>query len=534
MLAWLLVLPLPLPVLAGLDQTYGVHPSVLSRYAPLKPDTWKCLDGSKEIPWVAVNDDFCDCPDGSDEPGTSACPNSIFYCQNVGHVGASIPSSRVNDGLCEPQCCDGSDERAGACPNTCKEAGEAYRKRREAELKVQRQGSKVRSGYIAFALKEKTRLEGEIHGLKDEIEEQEKEVTRLRDVADRVESLSAAALEHRKESPLYQTLINQANALKSLRREYRALKEHEGALGDILNNLRTGYNPNYQDMAVLEAVRGWEQMSDLPHINEAGKDHEQVTDEGGIVSGEGEQEHERGEWSSEDFEANLDTLLNTDYESLLLAHEEHIDAPLENSSYSFFGQYEEIKDTFVSWLRKLGIVGESSSSTSTDSSRAHQALTRAENGLTTLKNDKQSAEDQLSKLFDLQHFGAKGEWKNLDGTCMETVTGDYTYEVCLFGEARQKSLNGGSTFSLGKFTSWNPSADPGEPTYYQKQLYQHGARCWNGPERSVVLLLTCGTENTLTSVVELEKCEYQFTGTTPALCLPPPKEKREREDREEL
>jgi hypothetical protein len=50
------------------------------------------------------------------------------------------------------------------------------------------------------------------------------------------------------------------------------------------------------------------------------------------------------------------------------------------------------------------------------------------------------------------------------------------------------------------------------------------------------LLLICGTENTLTSVVELEKCEYQFTGTTPALCVLPRKEKKSsgREEREEL
>lgn len=32
--------------------------------------------------------------------GTSACPNSTFYCVNEGHIGASIRSSRVNDGLC--------------------------------------------------------------------------------------------------------------------------------------------------------------------------------------------------------------------------------------------------------------------------------------------------------------------------------------------------------------------------------------------------------------------------------------------------
>lgn len=42
--------------------------------------------------------------------------------------------------------------------------------------------------------------------------------------------------------------------------------------------------------------------------------------------------------------------------------------------------------------------------------------------------------------------------------------------------------------------------------------------------------LTCGTENTLLTVVELEKCEYLFTGTTPALCLPLDEDKESRKD----
>lgn len=134
---------------------------------------------------------------------------------------------------------------------------------------------------------------------------------------------------------LYQALINQANALKSLQREYQALQERDRSLGDILDNLRTGYNPNYQDMAVLEAVRGWEQIANLPHINDIGKTYEDVTDEEAGIISDGEDDREDGEWSREDLETKLDSLLNTDYESLLLAHEEHIDAPVEGSSCLF-------------------------------------------------------------------------------------------------------------------------------------------------------------------------------------------------------
>jgi len=53
----------------GSAKLHGVAPSKRSLYHPSDTATWKCLDGSKEIAWARVNDDFCDCADGSDEPG---------------------------------------------------------------------------------------------------------------------------------------------------------------------------------------------------------------------------------------------------------------------------------------------------------------------------------------------------------------------------------------------------------------------------------------------------------------------------------
>ncbi|THH05009.1 hypothetical protein EW145_g5112 [Phellinidium pouzarii] len=538
MLSWLFfgLLSSSLHGAAALDKTFGVQPSLQDRYVPLKgdPAKWKCLDGSKTISWEAVNDDYCDCLDGSDEPGTSACPNATFYCKNEGHIGATIRSSHVSDGLCEPECCDGSDEQSSVCPNICEQVGKEYRVKVEAETKIRKTGAKIRSTYVSFANKEKKRLEDLVAASSREVASREKEVERLRDILDRTESTSAAALEQKKESPLYQSLLTHSAALKSLKREHEKLASREKTLTDILSSLRAGYNPNYQDMAVLEAVRGYEFYAGLPSSNDRDRAKEEEVDvEADAEELEKELEEEKlgdGEWSKEQLEQELDDLLNADHVSLLLEHDQHVGTDsaqsilFDLSSYipdAFVPQYELVRDSVVSFLETLG-VAHGTGGSSYDSSKARSMFQNAEHDLGQVRREKEEAQRELARLFDPEWFGTEGEWKKLDGLCLNKDTGDYTYEVCLFGEARQKPNKGGSSFSLGKFNHWNTAngIKPGSPAYYLRQKYTKGARCWNGPERSVALVLECGTENAILSVSEPEKCEYQLMGTSPVLCLP--------------
>ncbi|KAJ9170875.1 hypothetical protein P3X46_018939 [Hevea brasiliensis] len=117
----------------------GVHPLDQKYFASR---VIKCKDGSKSFTRDRLNDNFCDCVDGTDEPGTSACPRGKFYCSNLGSKPQFIFSSRVNDRICD--CCDGSDEYDGGinCPNTCVMGGNLEYRAKNIVLSIDAKESK--------------------------------------------------------------------------------------------------------------------------------------------------------------------------------------------------------------------------------------------------------------------------------------------------------------------------------------------------------------------------------------------------------
>jgi hypothetical protein len=105
-------------------QIVGVRGVARANWAKyLDAELFKCHD--REIPKDRINDNFCDCVDGSDEPGTSACAGrgASFFCNNLGGESKLLFTSRINDGICD--CCDGSDEYDGkiTCPDACEFGG---------------------------------------------------------------------------------------------------------------------------------------------------------------------------------------------------------------------------------------------------------------------------------------------------------------------------------------------------------------------------------------------------------------------------
>ena len=196
--------------------------------------------------------------------GTSACPNGRFHCANAGHKSAYIPSSHVNDGVCDPECCDGSDEYDGQihCPNTCKTLGLAARKAAEEAAKTRMKGWKARMTYIETAKRKKQELEAERDRLQTRIVAAEQKEAELKVVLERAEAREG------KVSRFGEKIADRArerikeykSAITGLRDEIGYLVGHVEKLERILTDLKKDHNQNYHDMAVKAAVSGWEEL----------------------------------------------------------------------------------------------------------------------------------------------------------------------------------------------------------------------------------------------------------------------------------
>ncbi|XP_060174075.1 glucosidase 2 subunit beta isoform X1 [Lycium barbarum] len=165
----------------------GIAPQDVDYYKGLSLGAIKCKDGSKKFTKDQLNDDFCDCLDGSDEPGTSACPSGKFYCKNAGHVPLSIYSSRVNDGICD--CCDGSDEYDGKvkCPNTCWEVGRVARDKLKKKIATFQEGITLRKKEIEESKLAIAKEEAELSKLKNEEKILKEKVEQLKEKKEQIE-----------------------------------------------------------------------------------------------------------------------------------------------------------------------------------------------------------------------------------------------------------------------------------------------------------------------------------------------------------
>jgi protein kinase C substrate 80K-H len=481
----------------------GVSLSRASLYSPDR--NFLCFDNSKTIAFSQVNDDYCDCPDGSDEPGTSACPNGIFYCANAGHKPLNLASSRVNDGICD--CCDGSDEYAKytvTCPNICLQLGRHAREEAQRKAELIKAGKHLKAELSQRGIQRKEEKKEKLVELQKNKDEAEKVKAEKQKLKDGIEALENKALElyrkleeeEKKQKAEAEAAKNRVEATETFNKfdsnqdglidlsELQTRQTFDKDRNGEVSEEEAKYFLNNEESVDLEKfiTDAWPNIK--PYLMmDAGlfKPPTTETTPGeleDLQEGEEDEEHDDGATDGEEEEE--------EEEEEPYQPEEQVDEPSKALQYD--EETQKIVDQATS---------------------ARNEFAEAERAVRDIESEIKSIQEYLEK-----DFGPDEEFASLEGECFDYSDHEYIYKLCPFEKTTQQPKSGSAETRLGTWGRW----DGLEDNKYEFMLYDRGQSCWNGPQRSSKVKVVCGTENKVTSVSEPNRCEYLFEFVTPAAC----------------
>lgn len=283
------------------------------------------------------------------------------------------------------------------------------------------------------------------------------------------------------------------------------LKEEIKTLTLLLDDLARGYNPNYQDMAVKGAVVAYKEWRGIapPTLDDAEKPADGL-----------ETENQKLKVLFDDGEWDSTTILGMAQENVLELMDGGLGGQVDvNDSGSDGGllfriheylpdavvpYFEAMVDTLLDVLIKANLIKDvnrmrprdtasGSGSEPENVTAARRAYNAAQDHMQRTRNDLTSHQTKLGQFGS--KFGRDLEFKALEGKCFQKDMGEYTYEFCFFGRAKQIPNNGGAQVTLGSFSNWNPSgqANESQDAFWMQQMYANGQKCWNGPQRSAIV-----------------------------------------------
>eukprot|EP00929_Paragymnodinium_shiwhaense_P066591 TRINITY_DN33403_c0_g1_i1.p1 TRINITY_DN33403_c0_g1~~TRINITY_DN33403_c0_g1_i1.p1 ORF type:complete len:510 (+),score=101.76 TRINITY_DN33403_c0_g1_i1:40-1530(+) len=441
----------------------GVPPEEVPRYQV----SFACHDGSRVVSAAVINDDFCDCLDGSDEPGTAACaglPGRHFFCRNGLSAPRYIFSSRVRDGICD--CCDGSDEQGG-CPNSCREEGEALRHAREARL------SSVRKGLQLADAAEKEAAEAVARWRQEQLDNDEK----LRELE---VNLATA-----------RSLLDPAAAASSgtqLLGSHEPTQRRRGQLSDPAARRPQSHAEATQP--VVSEYAKWAAGFDTPQDGAA------------AVA------------AAAPVELPADTEAATKSDKLncwQLGLTEEYCCNKSGGARGVAGCWDET----YTYEACCPAASEASRLDTADGDES--AKPRSPEDLEKLRQNVQEMERELRKTKG-KRFSLNGKlkhtdeardlrWYSLLDACVEKRIYGNNVKICYLGTA----THGGA--SMGSFDRWDHSESE-----FPSLRFAHGTKCMSGVVRSLKVRLVCGGDEEIISFAEPSSCSFEATVTNPVAC----------------
>ncbi|PNW70569.1 hypothetical protein CHLRE_17g725350v5 [Chlamydomonas reinhardtii] len=431
----------------------GLNPDLAAHYSGAG-GKFTCISGGKTIPFKQVNDDYCDCADGSDEPGTAACHNGRFYCRNLGHEPKLLAAAFVDDGVCD--CCDGSDEVKGKCSNTCLQASAAHRESLKSNIAQYEQALATKADFISQARAFKQKLQTKAATIDQDYAAAQAEVERLKAEVSRLEaeeSVQRAAEEAQRAAD--QAAQEQAAAAAAEHQELNA-----GSDGHAERTLQEEGQQASEEREETPEERGRRIASQWTNDPEAAgvPSSQEHVNEG---QGEGEEHEHHGDYSHQD-------------------QHDHEDGD---------GEYHEPRPD-----------------ASTPLGEVRAKLYDAEATLREAERDKERIATYLYGNLD---FGPEDIFLALADQCFTSSQTRWTYEACIFKHAVQREGYSNSV-TVGRWSGF--SSD------YKTMLFTGGDECWNVGPRSFTVAMSCGNENVLSDGEEPATCAYSAKFTSPALC----------------
>lgn len=546
----------------------GLNPNIdTSVYAAaIEAGTFTCLSGGAPIPASRINDDYCDCADGSDEPGTSACNLATFYCENKGYNSMTLFASRINDGVCD--CCDGSDEFVGettACPNTCKEDGAEYRKHLreryealkkgvEAKKKLQAEAGAIRAQKVAKAEELRESLSGaaklveEKTAAKEAAEEREKvereqklleweeqEDTRIaaveeeimaREASDEeddedgegtvkvaVDDVGSSTVTSDSEAAAKVVSAEEMNKPPSQVMEEGDDDEEEPIPESVkLENFDMNAYPDGVDAMnaetppeatpAVEPCVMWRQTGGCKSTGPREADSDK--DCSATIPDGSSGYCECAEGKTKGYPCKHPSIVCEDVcTELIIGDAIGSNVELNDVDYEDEGDDAD-EDEDVETVDPL-IRQTMPEWNSEEANAIREELKTAESEKSSVSRELITAEKELTT-----DYGEDDVWLAVFGKCAKMERNKYAYEVCLFGEAKQNDGTG-SWLRLGSFDKWDENKA-------HRMHFTGGQKCWNGPDRSMYVDFQCGEKFELLTADEPEKCVYHLEAKLPAVC----------------
>jgi protein kinase C substrate 80K-H len=499
----------------------GVMKTLADKYQGLDSPgaTFTCLGGdSTSVPAGYVNDNYCDCPDGSDEPGTAACtylgdryPTELrFQCANTGYADQLFFHSRVNDGICD--CCDGSDEYLPAsqggieCPNTCAEAHEKAEKERAERERVRQAGLAAKADLVREAAEKQESLTSKLAEHKGTLATVDVEITNAE-----ADKAKWEAEEKAERDDIHRKSLEEKAVWEQAQAEKKRLAEEEAAAAAAAEPQHpvaeeaSGEAHSEAHGAVPPSVicTKWRQTGDCkgngPRQPDQDRDCDAIIEAGSS-----------GFCECIDVRTGLDVEYPFDCNHKRLTCEKMCEAEGRDTGF-LAGDADLKKDTAAKAPEEETFKVDTGSSYFKE--EAKEARTRSEEAQRK-KRDAEREVKEIEEQLSGELYGPDQVFLALKGKCFDRKEGHYTYTICPFDRIKQAHTNMGSWKSWGEqsYGSWGGKYD------FAKMIYDNGERCWSGPSRSTEVRVVCGPTNEILSVDEPSMCTYKMVFQTPAIC----------------